>query len=77
MKYNDFITKISAIVESNKFLLRLYGDMIHIDAECFNESVLNKIQRLLQLYGECSWCVMPSDTLTNGVMYWIKIYSFK
>lgn len=77
MKYKDFIQKIGIVVEESKLLLRVSGDIISIDGKFFYESTINRIQRLLQLYGECEWWVLPSDTLSGGVMYRIKIFSYK
>lgn len=77
MKYKDLIQKIGIVVEESKLLLRVSGDIISIDGKFFCESTINRIQRLLQLYGECEWWVLPSDTLSDGVMYRIKIFSYK
>lgn len=77
MKYKDFIQKIGIVVEESKLLLRVSGDIISIDGKFFYESTINRIQRLLQLYGECEWWVLPSGTLSDGVMYRIKIFSYK
>jgi hypothetical protein len=77
MKYSDFIEKLGKVVEESGFLLRVCGNYVHIDGMFFYESSLNRIQRLLQLYGECEWWVLPSDTLSGGVMYKIKIFTFK
>lgn len=74
MKYQNLIEKIGKVVEDSKLLLRIHGDIICIDGTHFHESVINKIQRLLQLYGECEWWILRSDTLENGVMYKVKIY---
>lgn len=76
-KYADFIEKIGKVVEDYKLLLRVQGDYIFIDGKFFHEETLNKIQRLLQLYGECQWWIYPSDTLKDGVMYQIKIYTYQ
>lgn len=77
MKYKDFIQKIGIVVEESKLLLRVSGDIISIDGKFFYESTINRIQRILQLYGECEWWILPSDTLSDGVMYRIKIFSYK
>lgn len=77
MKYEDFIQKIGSVVEEAKLLLRVSDNIISIDGKFFYESTINRIQRLLQLYGECEWWILPSDTLSDGVMYRIKIFSYK
>ncbi|WP_303180628.1 hypothetical protein [uncultured Butyricimonas sp.] len=77
MKYKDFIQKISLVVEEEKLLLRVVGNIISIDGKFFYESTINRIQRLLQLYGECEWWILPSDVLLGGVMYKVKILSYK
>ena len=77
MKYKDFIQKIGIVVEESKLLLRVSGDIISIHGKFFHESTINRIQRRLQLYGECEWWVLPSDTLSDGVMYRIKVFSYK
>ncbi|SFK99321.1 hypothetical protein SAMN05216357_11053 [Porphyromonadaceae bacterium KH3CP3RA] len=77
MKYSDLIDKLGKVVEDHELLLRVGGDMVAIEGKFFHESVLNKIQRLLQLYGECQWWIYPSETIEGGVMYAIKIYTFK
>lgn len=77
MKYNDFIEKLGVIVEKYKLLLRVHENMIYVDSMFFYEETINKIQRLLQLYGECEWWILASDTIANGVMYRIKIFRYK
>ncbi|MBD8389649.1 hypothetical protein [Dysgonomonas sp. BGC7] len=77
MKYNDLIDKLGKVVEESKLLLRIDSDVIAIEGKFFHESTINKIQRLLQLYGECQWWIYPSLTIQDGVMYTIKIYQYK
>jgi hypothetical protein len=76
MKYKDLIDKIGKVVEDSKLLLRVESDYLYIDGNSFNYSTINRIQRLLQLYGECEWWILQSDTMDNGVMYKIKIYNY-
>jgi hypothetical protein len=76
MKYQDFMQKIGKVVEESKLLLRVQGDIICIDGEHFHDEVINKLQRLLHLYGECEWWITKSDTIKGGVMYKIKIFNY-
>lgn len=77
MSYKDLIEKLGKVVEESKLLLRIEADVIAIEGKFFHESTINKIQRLLQLYGECQWWLYPSKTISDGVMYTIKIYQYK
>jgi len=77
MKYSGLIDKLGKVVEESKLLLCVKADGITIEGKFFHESTLNKIQRLLQLYGECQWWIYPSETIGGGVMYSIKIYTYK
>jgi len=76
MNYKDFIEKIGKVVEESKLLLRIQGEFIFIDGGFFHESTINKLQRLLQLYGECEWWILVSDTISDGVMYKVRIYRY-
>jgi hypothetical protein len=76
MKYKDLIEKLGRVVEESKLLLRVCGDMVYIDGVSFHDETLNRIQRLLHLYGECEWWIVCSDTISTGVMYRIKIYRY-
>lgn len=76
MGYQDLIQKIGKVVEESKLLLRVQGDMIYIEGEYFYESILNKLQRLLQLYRECEWWITKADTVEDGVMYKIHVFSY-
>lgn len=76
MSYKDFINKLGKVVEDSK-LLRIVDNVIFIEWKFFHESTINKIQRILQLYGECEWWIYPSTSISNGVMYCIKIYQYK
>jgi len=75
MKYKELIEKIGKIVEDCKLLLRVQGDIICIDGLHFHVDTINRIQMVLQRYGECEWWILPSDTLANGVMYKIRIFN--
>lgn len=75
MKYSDLIDKLGVVVKDANLLLRVQGDILYIEGKFFHESTINRIQRLLQLYGECQWWIYPSETLPEGVMYQIKIYN--
>lgn len=74
MKYEDLIEKLGKVVEESKLLMRIDGNVIAIEGKFFHESTINKIQRILQLYGECEWWIYPSITISDGVMYTIKIF---
>lgn len=74
MKYEDLIEKLGKVVEESKLLMRIDGNIIAIEGKFFYESTINKIQRILQLYGECEWWIYPSITIVDGVMYTIKIF---
>lgn len=74
MKYEDLIEKLGKIVKDSKLLMRIDGNVIAIEGKFFHESTINKIQRILQLYGECEWWIYPSITIQEGVMYTIKIF---
>jgi hypothetical protein len=76
MTYKDFIEKVGKVVEESKLLLRIQGEIIFIDGNFFHESTINKLQRLLQLYGECEWWILCSNTISDGVMYKIRIYRY-
>ena len=69
LTYEDLIEKIGIIVNDAELLLRVQGNIICIEGKCFSYSVLNRIQRLLQLYGECEWWILASENISNGVMY--------
>lgn len=75
MKYSDLIDKLGVVVKDANLLLRVQGDILYIEGNFFHESTINRIQRLLQLYGECQWWIYPSEILSEGVMYQIKIYN--
>lgn len=77
MKYEDLIDKLGKVVEESKLLLCVKADGITIEGKFFYVTTLNKIQRLLQLYGECEWWIYPSATIEGGVMYVIKIFTYK
>ena len=71
LTYEDLIEKIGIIVNDTELLLRVQKNCI--EGKCFSYSVLNRIQRLLQLYGECEWWILASENISNGVMYKIRI----
>ncbi|WP_349265706.1 hypothetical protein [Tenacibaculum sp. SSH1-16] len=76
MTYSDLIEKLGKIVDDGKMLLRVEGEIIYIDRNEFYLQQINKIQRLLQLYGECDWWIKPSTALKDGVMYKIYILTY-
>ena len=76
MTYKDLIEKLGKVAEKSNLLLRI-GDAIAIEGKFFHEDTINKIQRLLQLYGECEWWIYPSETVSEGVMYKVKIFTIK
>jgi hypothetical protein len=76
LKYKDLIDKLGVVAEESKLLLRVRDDMVYIDGVSFDDSTINRIQRLLQLYGECQWWILTSDTMSPGIMYQIKIYTY-
>lgn len=73
ISYEDLIEKLGKIVEEKKLILRVKDDIIYIDAEYFYMRTLNRINRLLQLYGECEYWFEKSTTLEIGCMYKIRI----
>lgn len=73
MKYRDFIEKLGLIVDESGLLLRVAGDVVCVEGRCFSYSSINRIQRLLQRYGECEWWIVASEMVENGVMYKIRI----
>jgi hypothetical protein len=75
MTYENFIDKLGKVVEESKLLLRVRGNMVYIDGVSFHDETLNRIQRLLHLYGECEWWIVCSDAM-SGVMYRIKILRY-
>lgn len=77
MNYSNLIEKIGEIAKDKEMLISVNRDKVFIHAECFSYTHLNKIQRLLQLYGECEWWILPSNTLENSVMYEIHILNLK
>jgi hypothetical protein len=76
MTYSDLIEKLGKIVEDSKLLLRAHRDFVYIDGSCFHVDTINRIQRVLQQYGECEWWIVQSDVIKQGVEYRIKIYSY-
>lgn len=77
MTYEELIDKLGSIVEKNKLLLAAKDNYIFIEGKFFYETTLNKIQRLLQLYGHCEWWIYPSARMEGGVMYAVKMFKFK
>ena len=75
--YSELIDKLGEIADEGKMFLRVENDIIYIDRNEFYLKQINKIQRLLQLYGECDWWVKPSNALKDGVMYKISILTYK
>lgn len=73
MTYEQLIEKIGQIVDESDMLLRVNSNALFIDAKEFTRSNINKLQRLLNLYGECEWWILPSDTVKGGVMYKVII----
>lgn len=65
--------KLGLIVDESGLLLRVAGNVICLEGKYFPYSTINRIQRLLQLYGECEWWIMPSQMVEKGVMYKIRI----
>ena len=73
MTYSDLIEKLGKIVDEGEMLLRIEGDIIYMDKDEFYLKQINKIQRVLQLYGECEWWIKPSTALKDGVMFKVHI----
>lgn len=74
LTYEDLIEKIGRIVNDAELLLRVQGNIICIEGKYFSYSVLNRMQRILQLYGECEWWILTSENISDGVMYKIRIF---
>lgn len=77
LTYKDLIEKIGSVANNSGLLLRVHGELIHIEGKYFHFTILNKLQRLLQLYGECEWWITPSENISDGVMYKIKVFQYK
>jgi hypothetical protein len=76
MKYSDLIEKLGKIAEDSKLLLRVQADYVCIDGTYFHVDTINRIQMILQRYGECEWWIVQSDVMSPGVEYKIKIFSY-
>ncbi|CAL2095496.1 conserved protein of unknown function [Tenacibaculum sp. 190524A02b] len=76
MTYSELIEKLGKIVDEQTMLLRIEDQIIYLDAEYFYMKTLNKINRVLQLYGECEWWFEKSTALEIGVMYKVRILKY-
>ena len=78
INYSDLIEKLGEIADEKEMLLKvdIDDDVIYLERNEFYLKHINKIQRLLQLYGECDWWIKPSTTIKDGVMYKILILNY-